>query len=410
MATRVFLVVLALASAAVGSRLAARQELMGIDSIDAAAALAVLDSAKTHGLDPADYDARGLRSERERLLKAGTSGVAGNGASDEAIRAFQRRLLSALLALGRDVAIGRTPPSAVDTRWRTRRTPPDIAESLDAAISHGTLGEWLSSIEPPHPEYAALRRWLENPARTAPDRMSLRDTEARVAINMEWWRRMPDTFGTRHVFVNIPSATLVVRDGGADVLEMKVVVGAPNNRTPVLSSAIDAVVFSPYWNIPESIVTKEILPAVRRNPDYLERQNIEVMPGRGGGRDLYRQRPGPSNALGLVKFIFANDYGVYMHDTPVDSAFARAERALSHGCVRLEEPKALAEWILSAQDDGAGEWTPAAIDEAMNAGTERWVRLSSPIPVHTAYFTVTVGPDGALHFWRDVYRMERGRT
>jgi murein L,D-transpeptidase YcbB/YkuD len=104
-----------------------------------------------------------------------------------------------------------------------------------------------------------------------------------------------------------------------------------------------------------------------------------------------------------VKFIFANDYGVYMHDTPVDSAFARAERALSHGCIRVEQPKALAEWVLRGND----EWTSEAIDNAMNAGVERWVQLATPIQIHTAYFTVTVSANGALEFWRDVYGFDR---
>ena len=228
------------------------------------------------------------------------------------------------------------------------------------------------------------------------------DAEQLVALNMERWRWMPDSFGDRYVFVNIPSATLVARDGGADAITMKVVVGKPINRTPVLSSAINAVVFSPYWNIPESIVSREILPAVRKNPAYLDKQNIEVIPG-PNGRESYRQRPGPSNALGLVKFVFPNDFGVYMHDTPTESAFARAERALSHGCVRLEQPQSLAEWVLR----GVGEWTQPSIDAAMNGGTERWVRLSTPIPVHTAYFTVTPDASGGLQFWPDVYGFDR---
>jgi murein L,D-transpeptidase YcbB/YkuD len=401
MSWRAFIVMLTLASAAVGSRLDARQNLL---RVDASAALAVLDSARSHGLNPADYDAPGLRRERERLLRDVAGAVPANR---EAALAFENRLFTALLALGRDVSIGRTQPSALDRRWRLRRPPPDVAESLDMAIAHDTLGAWLASIEPAHTEYAAMRRWLDDPGRAAPPTMSLRDADALVAINMERWRWMPDTLGDRHVFVNIPSATLVARDHGAGVLAMKVVVGTPNNRTPVLSSAINAVVFSPYWNIPESIVTKEILPAVRRNPEYLRRENIEVLPGRDNGRDLYRQRPGPRNALGLVKFVFPNDFGVYMHDTPVESAFARAERALSHGCVRLEQPQALAEWILGSPDEWADEWTPAAIDQAMNAGVEEWVRLNTLIPVHTAYFTVTIGPGGNLEFWRDVYGFDR---
>jgi murein L,D-transpeptidase YcbB/YkuD len=397
MAWRVFIVALTFAGAVIEGPLHARQIFV---RLDVAAALAVLDSARSHGLDPADYDAQGLRKERDRLL----GGANNDGqATEDAVRAFEDRLTAALLTLGHDVAIGRAQPSAFDLSWRARRAAPDVAESLDIAIAHRALGVWLASIEPPHREYAALRRWLEDGARTAPASMSLRDAEARVAINMERWRWMPDTLGERYVFVNIPSATLVVRNEDADVLSMKVVVGKPNNRTPVLSSAISAVVFSPYWNIPESIVSKEILPAVRRNPDYLRQQNIEVLPGRSDGRDLYRQRPGPSNALGLVKFVFPNDFGVYMHDTPVDSAFARAERALSHGCVRLEQPRALAEWILNGLD----EWSLEAIDDAMNAGVERWVPLTATVPVHTAYFTVTAGSNGALEFWRDVYGFDR---
>jgi L,D-transpeptidase YcbB len=238
-----------------------------------------------------------------------------------------------------------------------------------------------------------------------------------VAVNLERWRWMPDDFGSRHFLINVPYFHLLAREDGRPVMEMRVVVGAQDKKTPLFSGRMSTVVFSPYWNIPDTIVEGETAPAIARDPAYLTKNDIEILdvsrshptpvdyasvdwedPGQLK-RLAFRQRPGPRNALGHVKFLFPNPYDVYLHDTPADSLFARPGRALSHGCVRVEEPEALAKYVLR----GDAAWTDEAILEAMHAGVEKHVRLHETIPVYIVYFTGWVDPNGGLHFQKDVY-------
>jgi murein L,D-transpeptidase YcbB/YkuD len=249
--------------------------------------------------------------------------------------------------------------------------------------------------------------------------VSLEDRIRQVEINLERWRWMPNDFGGRHLLVNIPYFHLLARENGKSVMDIRVVVGkADEHKTPVFSSEMSTVVFSPYWNIPDSIVEGETAPAVARDPAYLEKNNIEILDvSRSGGAApvdyasvnwddanqlkhlAFRQRPGPHNALGHVKFLFPNAFDVYLHDTPADALFARPGRAFSHGCVRVEEPEALAKYVLR----GDSEWDDTKILDAMNAGVEKHVKLKEKIPVHIVYFTAWVDENGGLHFQPDVY-------
>jgi murein L,D-transpeptidase YcbB/YkuD len=180
---------------------------------------------------------------------------------------------------------------------------------------------------------------------------------------------------------------------------------------------METVVFSPYWNVPESIAEDETAPAIRQDPDYLARNQIEVVRRSKSGVKVvnpddvnwydpdglkqlsFRQRPGAKNALGHVKFLFPNAYNVYLHDTPSGALFARSERAFSHGCVRVEEPESLVSYVLHDR----AEWTTERISSAMNAGVEKYVTLDESIPVHIVYFTTWVDENGGLLFLPDVY-------
>jgi murein L,D-transpeptidase YcbB/YkuD len=163
-------------------------------------------------------------------------------------------------------------------------------------------------------------------------------------------------------------------------------------KTVVFNDQLKHVVFSPYWNVPRSIVRNEILPAMNRNPGYLSRNNMEQT-GTSGGLPVIRQKPGGSNALGRVKFIFPNSFNIYFHDTPAKSLFQQEQRAFGHGCIRLEEPRQLAEYLLQNQP----EWTDRRISDAMNSGTEKWVALKEPVAVAITYFTAWVDADGNLN-------------
>lgn len=220
-----------------------------------------------------------------------------------------------------------------------------------------------------------------------------------MLINMERIRWMPAAPPTDYILVNIPEFTLHAYEHGKLSFDMVVVVGSEANSTVIFSGTLNQIVFSPYWNVPASILKKEVLPGIRKNPNYLAKHNMEW----NGGS--VRQKPGRSNSLGLVKFLFPNSYSIYFHDTPSKSLFNESQRAFSHGCIRLAEPKKLAEWLLRRDST----WTSDKITAAMHAGKEKYVRLrgQNEIPVFIGYFTSWVDQHGNLQFRKDVYGHDR---
>ena len=245
--------------------------------------------------------------------------------------------------------------------------------------------------------------------------------EARVrqiTINMERWRRLPQHLGARYLMANIPNFTLDVVEHDRVVMSMRTVVGTPQQRTPVFSALLTSMVLNPYWRIPASIARQEILPRLRRDPGYLATQNIKLWRGQGAEvREVdprridwsavsarhfdysLRQEPGPDNALGRIKFLFPNAYSVYMHDTPQRTLFARSARAFSHGCVRLEQPMALAEYLLR----GEASWSRDKLLATIARRAERYIPLPEALPVHLVYWTAWVTDTGTLHFRPDIY-------
>lgn len=219
-----------------------------------------------------------------------------------------------------------------------------------------------------------------------------------ILINMGRMRWMPSRPSGNLILVNIPEFVLHLYDGKQKVWDMNVVVGKEGHNTMMFTGDLNQVVFSPYWNVPPSIVRKEILPALEKDPSYLARNNMEQT-GTEGGLPVIRQLPGPDNSLGKVKFLFPNSFNIYFHDTNAKSLFNKDKRAYSHGCIRLEEPKKMAEYLLRNQP----EWTSERIEEAMNSGTEKYVKLKTPVPVFITYYTAWVDDNGQLNFREDIY-------
>ena len=216
-----------------------------------------------------------------------------------------------------------------------------------------------------------------------------------IAANMERYRWMPRSLGDKYVFVNVPSFQLRAYDNGKQVMEMKVIVGAEyeDKNTPVFADSMQYVVFRPYWNATDSIAAKELWPKAQADPTFLDRNNYEVVTE--GGKERIRQKPGDKNALGLVKFMFPNSFSIYMHDTPEDQLFQKDVRAFSHGCIRLEKPEEMAQWVLG--------WTPEQVKAAMESGPDdRHVNLKEKVPVYIVYFTTFIR-DGRLYFGNDLY-------
>jgi len=214
-----------------------------------------------------------------------------------------------------------------------------------------------------------------------------------ILINMERIRWVPAQPTTDYILVNIPEFKLHAYENGNYAFDMVVVVGSTQHNTVIFTGDIKNVVFSPYWNVPSSILKKEVLPGIKRNKNYLASHNMEW-----NGNSV-RQKPGPKNSLGLVKFLFPNSYDIYFHDTPSKSLFGESSRAFSHGCIRLAEPKKMASWILRNDNN----WNDAKITAAMNSGKEKFVVVKQKLPVFIGYFTAWVDRNGKLNFRDDIY-------
>ncbi|MBC8052406.1 MAG: L,D-transpeptidase family protein [Sphingobacteriaceae bacterium] len=223
-----------------------------------------------------------------------------------------------------------------------------------------------------------------------------------LRINLDRLQKESTENVGRRIVANIPEYKLHVYEGEREVLSMDIVVGKTTNKTVVFSDEMKQIVFSPYWNVPESIVKNEILPAMKRNSRYLQQNNMEIT-GTQNGLPEIRQRPGSKNSLGKVKFLFPNKYNIYFHDTPAKTLFSRRTRAFSHGCIRLSQPFELAKYLL--KDDP--KWTDAAINSAMNTGSEKWVTLKTPVPVSISYYTAWVDSSGEVHFRDDIYGKDK---
>ena len=218
-----------------------------------------------------------------------------------------------------------------------------------------------------------------------------------LIINMERMRWMPLKKEGKLILVNIPEFMLHVTDGDTHVLHMAVVVGKEGHNTTMFADDLTTIVFSPYWNVPTSIVKNEILPAMAKNKHYLEKNHMEIT--RNGAIPEIRQVPGPHNSLGRVKFLFPNSFNIYFHDTPSKGLFENDNRAASHGCIRLSDPVKMANYLL----ENSPEWTPEKIEAAMNQTTEKWVQLKHSIPVIITYYTAWVDENKLLNFRTDIY-------
>lgn len=219
-----------------------------------------------------------------------------------------------------------------------------------------------------------------------------------LLINIERMRWMPVEPEGRLIMVNIPEFMLHVYNGSKKEFDMAVVVGKEGKSTTMFSGNLNQVVFSPYWNLPNSIVREEVLKSMSRNKNYLAQKHMEVT-GQRNGLPVIRQLPGKDNPLGRVKFLFPNSFNIYFHDTNQKDLFNRDQRAYSHGCIRISDPVKMANYILS---DNAN-WTAEKIDSAMNSGKEKYVRVKEPVPVLIMYYTAFVDEEGRLHFLHDIY-------
>jgi murein L,D-transpeptidase YcbB/YkuD len=241
-----------------------------------------------------------------------------------------------------------------------------------------------------------------------------------ITVNMERWRWLPQSLGDRYILVNIASFNLDVIEQETPILNMRVVAGRSYRKTPVFSDKITYLVINPYWGVPDPIAKKDILPKVKKDINFLINQKIRVFEGWGANtkeidpniidwstvsetnlRYRFKQDPGSQNALGRIKFMFPNQFDVYLHDTPSRELFAKARRDFSSGCIRIEKPVELAEYLLKNHPD----WPPEKIRSALSGSdvSVQTVKLPEAVDIHILYWTVWLGKDDLIHFGVDIY-------
>src|SRR6185503_9523749 len=289
-----------------------------------------LRHSEDHGLDPARY---GVDRFQQMIAQAEQNK---NRYEIARVPEIETRLTYAYLQYAADLLGWSGDPKAIQTNWIRANNKTDLAGQLAKAVSSNQVRETLEELAPTHPQYKGLQAAL------ARERQNPTGHEERLKMNLERWRWAPRDLGDRYILVNIPTYQLQVMEGDKPKLAMRVVVGKPDTPTPLFSDEMTYVVFSPSWNVPESIIRKELQPRLVNNPDYLRRMGIEVVGTSGEEVDpaavdwedasataglRFRQPPGEDNALGGVKFVFPNHFSIFLHDTPTVKLFAKPQRA-----------------------------------------------------------------------------------
>ncbi|MDH7640909.1 L,D-transpeptidase family protein [Sphingomonas oryzagri] len=326
--------------------------------------LAAIDASRAEGLRPKDY-------QREALV---TFLAHGGYVGD-----IEATATSAAHMLAGDYIDGRIKhPSRFD--WHIEHSPERLTTldvDLANAVNNDALPGYLNALLPTDPRYAALRQAY---ADTPVSEHGRRDA---IRASMERWRWMPRVLGDNYVWVNIPTYKLQLYRDGRQAAEHVVVVGAPKTPTPQLSAHVDRIIVNPWWTLPPSVL----------------REGKKYSPAKGyvwqkiGGRTFIRQKPGPMNALGRMKIDMPNAWAIYLHDTPAKSGFAQPMRALSHGCIRVQNIPSLASEL----------YDPAAIDSALETYTMKSLPMRTKVPVYIVYFTAAPDADGKVVTYGDPY-------
>jgi L,D-transpeptidase YcbB len=328
--------------------------------------LAYVTRIGEEGLDPADY----MPDRLQAALASGNKAAVNTIATDVFLR------VSSDLALGHVRGDARMDWHVGD---QEDLTPSAQMELMNRAIANRSVHDSLGSLLPTHPQYAELKALLHT-AKT-------KELKDKARTNLDRWRWLPRDLGPRYVIVNVPAYTVALVENGQVVARHKAVVGAPKTATPQLTATATGVIFNPWWEIPKSIE-----PEVRGKKGY-----VRVKTPEGGYR--YRQPPGAGNALGRMKVVMPNNYAIYLHDTPSKAAFKRDARALSHGCIRTENPLDFAALLL-----GNPEWDRDAINRTIAAGKTVKADAATPTPVYITYFTTAALANGeGIIPYADIY-------
>ena len=339
---------------------------------EAAQLAAYIRTVGREGLDPADYDPAGL----DRAMRSGDPVVWSAAATDR----FNK--------LSSDIALGHVRGDArVD--WHVTDKDIDATRQrmlLDQALATNALAGVLDGLLPTHPQYGALRYALEVAPKTDTAKIN------RIRLNMDRWRWLPRDLGAKYIIVNVPAYHATLVENGVTRWKHKAIAGAIKTPTPQLTAMASGVILNPWWEVPTSI-----------SREVAGKSGYVAVKGKDGKVQRWRQPPGPTNALGQMKFVMQNQYAIYLHDTNARSRFNSQVRALSHGCIRTEDIHDLAAELGS--DDG-GEWTRDKIDEVLASKKTVEVKFVKPLPVYIVYFSSAALVDGSIVNYDDVYKRD----
>lgn len=336
--------------------------------------IAWLDTAPQEGLKTFDAETKAVRDALARQDQPRLDVVA-TAAALELLDAHRNGCCRTELRAGWKIPSNETRPAAT---------------ALADALGRNDIDGLFTQARPNHPFYNALRAALATET----------DKARRITLlaNLDRWRWMPRSLGSRYLLVNAAGFEASLWQDGAEVGRWRVIVGKSKTPTPIFAATITGVTFNPWWEIPSSIVAESVGSLVRRHPALARRRGYVVQNGR------YRQRPGDNNALGRMKLVMPNPYTVYLHDTPSKSLFERDTRTFSHGCIRVGDALGLAGTLLSQRPGG---WTRADTDAILATNQTTTISLATPIPVYVTYFTAEPDAAGAMRYFPDVYGRDK---
>jgi len=358
----------------------------GVENARAQAAITRMNAADTDGLDPADYKAPSFT----------------NSTGPSALAETELKLTHIVLTYAGHLQAGRFAYTRVSRNIELPQAAPEPADILDSITTAEDAGKALDAFSPQQEPYRKLKAALAE-LRAKPGAAKKEQIDVIVA-NMERWRWYPRDLGDAHVLVNLPDFTLKVMHGGAQAWTTRIVIGKPGMATPLLSETMKYITVNPTWHVPQSIVQNEYLPALAQDPTVLERMGLRVSYGSGGQVEI-TQPPGEGNALGRIRFNFPNRFSVYHHDTPDKHLFAQDFRALSHGCMRVQDPAKYAEVLLNIARPRE-HWTAERIKGMFGRGEQDLQLQPTPIWVHLTYQTAFVDAAGKLQTRRDLYNLD----
>lgn len=374
-----------------------------------------LADIRYYGLFPSDYPVAVLKAIRDKIATDSSS------RRDAALWARADLFLTAsYLSIAKDLKLGRLERDSLTLVNDSLFTDDYFIDHYTKAIASGKVIESLQELEPQHSGYAAIKaniqNWLQKDSLLDYYYDSASQLFHHIAITLDRYKLLPDTMPSTYAWVNIPAYTLSIYDADTLVFDSKVIVGASKTRTPELSSAITNFITYPQWTVPYSIIFKEMLPKIRKDVSYLAKQNLMVVDKNDNVIDphtidwskmsknhfpyLLRQRQGDDNSLGVMKFNFRNKYNVYLHDTNARGLFSKSNRALSHGCVRVQKWDELARFLV--RNDSV-RYSPDTLSAWIQRQEKHLVSGFPRLPIYIRYFTV-VGKDSSLVFNKDIYK------